>query len=322
MLAVACVSQDNDDPLRGLEVGERAEPEVPEGWVAVTLRAAALNHHDLWSLRGVGLPADRLPMVLGCDGAGVLDDGTEVVVHAVIGDPTAGGGDETLDPARTLLSELHDGTLAERVAVPSRNVVPKPDGLSFEDAACLPTAYLTAHRMLTTRSGVTGPATVLVQGAGGGVASAAILLAKAQGHTVFCTSRDPEKRRRAIELGADDALETGARLPAKCDLVIETVGEATWSHSVKSLKPGGTLVVSGATTGFGPPAELNRMFFLQLSVVGSTMGTRDELGRLVRFCIETGVRPVISATHALSDARAGFEAMLAGELFGKVVFTV
>ena len=114
----------------------------------MTLRAAALNHHDLWSLRGVGLPADRLPMVLGCDGAGVLDDGTEVVVHAVIGDPAAGGGDETLDPARTLLSELHDGTLAERVAVPARNVVPKPDGLSFEDATCLPTAYLTAHRML------------------------------------------------------------------------------------------------------------------------------------------------------------------------------
>ena len=158
MLAVTCVSQDNDDPLRGLEVGERPEPDVPEGWVAVTLRAAALNHHDLWSLRGVGLPADRLPMVLGCDGAGVLDDGTEVVVHAVIGDPAAGGGDETLDPGRTLLSELHDGTLAERVVVPARNVVPKPDGLSFEEAACLPTAYLTAHRMLTTRSGLTGPA--------------------------------------------------------------------------------------------------------------------------------------------------------------------
>ena len=136
-------------------------------------------------MRGVGLPADRLPMVLGCDGAGVLDDGTEVVVHAVIGDPAAGGGDETLDPRRTLLSELHDGTLAERVVVPERNVVRKPAALSFEEAACLPTAYLTAHRMLTTRSGLTGPATVLVQGAGGGVASAAILLAKAQGHTVL-----------------------------------------------------------------------------------------------------------------------------------------
>ena len=322
MLAVACVSQDNDDPLRGLEVGERAEPDVPEGWVAVTLRAAALNHHDLWSLRGVGLPADRLPMVLGCDGAGVLDDGTEVVVHAVIGDPTAGGGDETLDPARTLLSELHDGTLAERVAVPSRNVVPKPDGLSFEDAACLPTAYLTAHRMLTTRSGLTGPATVLVQGAGGGVASAAILLAKAQGHTVFCTSRDPEKRRRAIELGADEALETGARLPAKCDLVIETVGEATWSHSLRALRPGGRVVVSGATSGPNPPADLNRVFFLQLSVVGSTMGTREELVDLLALVERTSLRPVIEDVRPLADARASFERLAGGDAFGKLVLTM
>ena len=322
MLAVACVSQDNDDPLRGLEVGERAEPDVPEGWVAVTLRAAALNHHDLWSLRGVGLPADRLPMVLGCDGAGVLDDGTEVVVHAVIGDPAAGGGDETLDPARTLLSELHDGTLAERVAVPARNVVPKPDGLSFEDAACLPTAYLTAHRMLTTRSGLTGPATVLVQGAGGGVASAAILLAKAQGHTVFCTSRDPEKRRRAIELGADEALETGARLPAKCDLVIETVGEATWSHSLRSLRPGGRVVVSGATSGPNPPADLNRVFFLQLSVVGSTMGTRDELVDLLALVERTSLRPVIEDVRPLADARASFERLAGGDAFGKLVLTM
>src|SRR5688572_24348327 len=178
MLAAFAKSQSADDPLSGLEVGQRPAPQPREGWTTVTLRTAGLNHHDLWSLRGVGLPADRLPMVLGCDGAGVLDDGTDVLVHAVIGDPDAGGGDETLDPGRTLLSELHDGTLAERVVVPARNTVPKPDGLSFEEAACLPTAYLTAHRMLTTRSGLTGPGTVLVQGAGGGVASAAILLAK------------------------------------------------------------------------------------------------------------------------------------------------
>jgi NADPH:quinone reductase-like Zn-dependent oxidoreductase len=163
---------------------------------------------------------------------------------------------------------------------------------------------------------------VLVQGAGGGVASALIALGRAAGVRMWVTSRSEEKRARAIELGADQAFEPGARLPERVDAVMETVGEATWSHSVKSLKPGGTLVVSGATTGFGPPAELNRVFFLQLSVVGSTMGTRDELGRLVRLCIETGVRPVISATHPLSDARDGFESMLAGELFGKVVFTV
>jgi NADPH:quinone reductase-like Zn-dependent oxidoreductase len=322
VLAVACVSQDEEDPLGGLAVGERPEPPVPDGWVVVILRAATLNHHDLWSLRGVGLPADRLPMVLGCDGAGVLDDGTEVVVHAVIGDPAAGGGDETLDPARTLLSELHDGTLAERVVVPARNVVAKPASLSFEEAACLPTAYLTAHRMLTTRSGLTGPATVLVQGAGGGVASAAIVLAKAQGHTVYCTSRDPEKRRRALELGADEAVDTGDRLPSKCDLVVETVGAATWAHSLRSLRPGGRVVVSGATSGPNPPADLNRVFFLQLSVVGSTMGTRDELVDLLDLVDRTGLRPVIGDSRPLADARGSFELLVAGDAFGKLVLTM
>ena len=130
MLAVSCVSQSSDDPLRGLEVGDRPTPEDRPDWVRVHLRAAALNHHDLWSLKGVGLAADRLPMILGCDGAGVLDDGTEVVIHAVIGDPDAGGGDETLDPRRTLLSELHPGTLAEQVLVPARNIVPKPTAMT------------------------------------------------------------------------------------------------------------------------------------------------------------------------------------------------
>ena len=206
--------------------------------------------------------------------------------------------------------------------MPARNVVPKPDGLSFEDAACLPTAYLTAHRMLTTRSGLTGPATVLVQGAGGGVASAAILLAKAQGHTVFCTSRDPEKRRRAIELGADEALETGARLPAKCDLVIETVGEATWSHSLRALRPGGRVVVSGATSGPNPPADLNRVFFLQLSVVGSTMGTREELVDLLALVERTSLRPVIEDVRPLADARTSFERLAGGDAFGKLVLTM
>jgi len=260
-------------------------------------------------------------MILGCDAAGVDEDGNEVVVHAVISDPDW-RGDETLDPKRSLLSEHHQGTFAERVAVPRRNLVPKPPDLSFEEAACLPTAWLTAYRMLFTRARVVPGATVLVQGAGGGVASALIALGRAAGVRMWATSRSEEKRARAMELGAEQAFEPGARLPERVDAVMETVGEATWSHSVKSLKPGGTVVVSGATTGFGPPAELNRVFFLQLSVVGSTMGTRDELGRLVRFCIESGVRPVISATYALSDARSGFEAMLAGELFGKVVFTV
>ncbi|MGH3743964.1 MAG: zinc-binding dehydrogenase [Mycobacteriales bacterium] len=321
MLAVTCTAQSDTDPLTGLTVGDRPAPEVPDGWARVTLSACALNHHDLWSLQGVGLSADRLPMVLGCDGAGVDDDGNEVVVHAVIGEPGP-YGDETFDPKRTLLSELHDGTLAEQVVVPVRNLVPKPADLSFEEAACLPTAWLTAYRMLVTRSGLTGPGTVLVQGAGGGVATAAIVLAKALGHTVFVTSRDGAKRQRSLELGADAALAPGERVPAKCDAVLETVGDATWAHSLRSLRPGGTVVVSGATSGPNPPADLNRVFFLQLSVVGSTMGTRDELAAMLALLERTGTRPLIDTVRPLSEARAAFEQMAAGDTFGKLVLTV
>lgn len=321
MLAVSCVSQSSDSPLSGLEVGEVDAPADHDGWVRVHVRAAALNHHDLWSLRGVGLPGDRLPMILGCDAAGVLDDGTEVVVHAVIGDPAAGGGDETLDPRRTLLSELHPGTLAEQVMVPARNVVPKPASLTWEQAAAVPTAWLTAYRMLTTRSGLDGPSTVLVQGAGGGVASAAIVLAKALGHTVFCTSRDPDKRDRALAAGADEAVDSGERLRSKVDLVIETVGEATWEHSLRSLRPGGRIVVSGATSGMNPPAELNRVYFLQLSVVGSTMGTRDELVSMLDLMERSRIEPMISDVRPMADAGRSFELLERGELFGKLVLT-
>jgi NADPH:quinone reductase-like Zn-dependent oxidoreductase len=319
MLAVYASAIDPDDPLRGLVVGERPEPEVPPGWTTVTVRAAALNHHDLWSLRGVGLSADRLPMILGCDAAGIDEDGNEVVVHAVLTDD-AWRGDETLDPTRSLLSERYPGTLAQQVAVPRRNIVPKPEQLSFEHAACLPTAWLTAYRMLFTRGAVSPGMTVLVQGAGGGVATALIVLGSAAGVRVWVTSRSEHKRDQALALGAEQAFASGARLPERVDAVMETVGKATWAHSVRSLKPGGTLVVSGATSGDTPPAELTRVFFLQLSVVGSTMGTRDELQRLIRFCLERDIRPAIHATMALADARDGFASMLEGEQVGKIVF--
>ena len=321
MLAVTAAAANPDDPLAGLVVGDRPEPDEPDGWTTVTVRAASLNHHDLWTLRGVGIKEERLPIVLGCDAAGVDGDGSEVVVHAVVSSPEW-LGDETLDPRRSLLSEVHDGTLAERVVVPRRNVVPKPAALTFEEAACLPTAWLTAYRMLFTNSGVQPGGTVLVQGAGGGVATALVVLGRAAGFRVWVTSRSEEKRAQALVLGADDAFESGARLPDRVDAVMETVGAATWSHSLRSLRPGGTLVVSGATSGADPSADLNRVFFLQLRVVGSTMGTRDELDRLARFCEVTGVRPVIDTVVPLAEARTGFERMASGELFGKVVFTV
>jgi NADPH:quinone reductase-like Zn-dependent oxidoreductase len=322
MLAVTAARIDADDPLAGLGLGEHPDPSPPDGWEVVTVKAASLNHHDVWTLRGVGISADRLPIVLGCDAAGVDAAGREVVVHTVIGDPAAGGGDETLDPARSLLSERYDGTFAERVMVPRRNLVPKPAALSFEEAACLPTAYLTAYKMLFDRSGLEPGSTVLVQGAGGGVATALILLGRAGGYRMWATSRSEAKRERALELGADQAFPDGSRLPERVDAVMDTVGEATWAHSLRSLRPGGRIVTCGATSGQAPPAELNRVFFLQLSVVGSTMGTRDQLGRLLRFCEQTGVRPRIDRTLPLTKAADGFAAMISGDLFGKVVFTV
>ncbi len=320
MLAAFATEIDPSDPLRGLGVGDRPEPEPPEGWTTVEVRAAALNHHDLWSLRGVGLSQDRLPMILGCDAAGIDSDGHEVVIHAVITEDSW-RGDETLDPRRSLLSERHQGTLAERVTVPARNLVPKPPELSFTDAACLPTAWLTAYRMLFTRGAVVPGQTVLVQGAAGGVATALTVLGSAAGARIWVTSRSADKREQALALGADQAFEPGARLPERVDAVMETVGQATWGHSIRSLKPGGKLVVSGATSGDAPPAELTRVFFSQLSVIGSTMGTRSELERLIRFCRQREIRPVVHATMALADARQGFEAMLGGDVVGKVVFT-
>jgi NADPH:quinone reductase-like Zn-dependent oxidoreductase len=320
MFAVYADSLDADDPLTGLALGHRPEPEAPDGWVVVTVRACALNHHDLWSLRGVGLSSERLPMILGCDAAGVDAAGNEVVVHAVISDPDW-LGDETLDPDRSLLSERYQGTLAEQVAVPRRNLVPKPSALSFEEAACLPTAWLTAYRMLFTQAGVSPGSTVLVQGAGGGVATALIALGAAAGARVWVTSRDPDKAARTVELGAAEVFQTGERLPERVDAVMETVGAATWQHSLRSLRPGGTVVLSGATSGRSADTELNRIFFLQLRVLGSTMGTRDELTRLLTFCERTGVRPVIDRELPLEQARDGFAALDRGEVFGKIVLT-
>ncbi len=321
MFAVYAESFNADNPLEGLVLGDRPDPVAPDGWTTVTVKAASLNHHDVWSLRGVGLKQEQLPMILGCDAAGIDEDGNEVVVHAVINDPSW-TGDETFDPKRSLLSERHQGTLAEQVVVPRRNVVPKPASLSFAEAACLPTAWLTAYRMLFTRGGLKAGDTVLVQGAGGGVATACIMLGRAAGLRVLATSRDEAKRARALEIGAHEVFESGARLPVKVDAVMETVGRATWTHSIRALRPGGTIVISGTTS--GPKlddAELTRIFFLQLSVVGSTMGTRDELASLVSLLDATGLKPLIDREVALTDARQGFEAMAGGDVFGKIVFT-
>src|SRR6476469_2423209 len=218
MFAVYAESFSSDAPLSALRVGERPDPVPDSGWTTIDVKAASLNHHDLWSLRGVGLKEEALPMILGCDAAGLDEEGNPVVVHAVISDPSW-RGDETFDPKRSLLSERYQGTFADKVAVPRVNVVPKPESLSFEEAACLPTAWLTAYRMLFTRGELKAGDTVLVQGAGGGVATALITLGRAAGLRVLATSRDEVKRKRALEIGAHEAFESGALLPVEVDAV-------------------------------------------------------------------------------------------------------
>lgn len=319
MRAVYAESIDRDNPLAGLKIGDRPDPTPPDGWTRVAVKAASLNHHDLWTLRGVGIRAEQLPMILGCDAAGIDEaTGQEVVVHSVINTP-GWTGDDTLDPGRTLLSEKHQGSLADYVIVPSRNVVPKPADLSWTEAACLSTAWLTAFRMLFTRAALRPGQSVLVQGASGGVASACIAMARAAGLTVYATARTEAKRASALQLGAHAVFEPGARLPERVDAVMESVGEATWSHSLKSLRPGGKLVTCGATSGPNPPADLNRIFFLQLEVIGSTMGTKDELIGLLSFLRTTGVRPLIDRVLPLESAAEGVAAIESGELVGKIV---
>jgi NADPH:quinone reductase-like Zn-dependent oxidoreductase len=312
VIAAYAAAFDPSDPLNGLVVGDRPAPEPRPGWTVVDVRAASLNHHDLWSLRGVGLRAEQLPMILGTDATGVTPDGREVVVHGVI---------RWNDEPRSLLSEKYDGTLAEQVAVPTANLVDKPSQLSFAEAACLPTAWLTAYRMLFVTGRATPGQRVLVQGSGGGLATAAILLGRAAGVEVIVTGRDEERRARALALGAAAAVEPGARVP-RVDVVLESVGKATWSHSVRSVKPGGTIVVAGATSGDATPAELTRIFFQEITVAGTTMGSRTDLEHLLAFLAQTGVRPLVDSTYALTDARAALGRLWDGSQTGKIVLEV
>jgi NADPH:quinone reductase-like Zn-dependent oxidoreductase len=312
MIAAYAASTDPDEPLGALTVGEVPDPVPLDGdWAVVDVRAASLNHHDLWSLRGVGLPPDRLPMVLGCDAAGIDDRGADVVVYPVLADPA--------DPRGwSLLSERFQGTLAEKVVVPRANLVPKPEAVSWVHAACLPTAWLTAYHMLRAKGRVDEASAVLVQGAGGGVATAAIVLAVAWGKRVYATSRDAGKRERAAILGAV-AVEAGARLPERVDLVIETVGAATMEHSLKCAAPGARIVVSGSTSGHLATVDLRRVFAMRLELLGSSMGTAAELAELVTLCANGTVSPIVDSVHPVEASRAAFERLASGEVFGKVV---
>jgi len=319
LLAAVCARITPDDPLAGLEIREVPEPTAPDGWEVIDVRAAAINHHDLFSLRGIGITEEEVPVILGTDAAGVTADGREVVVHAVLGNPEP-GEDETLAADFHVFSERGvPGTLAQRMAVPSRNLMSLPAGFSFVEAACLPVAYLTAYRMLFNRAGLRPGQSVLVQGAGGGVSTAALLLGKAAGLVVYVTSRSEEKRAHALEIGAAGAFAPGSRLPHRVDAVLDSVGKATWDHSLKSLRTGGTVVVAGATSGPDPSADLARMFWRQLTVRGSSIGTHDEFREMCAFLEQTGVKPLIDSEYALADARAAFARLHGGSEFGKIV---
>lgn len=320
MFAVYASAPNPDSPLDALVVGERPAPEAPDGWVTVDVTAASLNMHDLWTLRGVGIKQEQFPMILGCDGAGRLPDGTPVVLHSIISDP-AWSGDETVDPKRNMLTERHQGTFADQVVVPARNAIPMPDGLTPVQAAVMGTAWLTAYRMIFVKSGLRPGQTMLVQGASGGVSTALVQLGRAAGMRVWVTGRTEEKRAIAARLGAHATFPSGERLPERVDGVFETVGEATWAHSMRALKPGGVLVVSGSTSGPNPRADLQRLFFLQLRVIGSTMGTRDELADLLAFVASAGIQPEIGLELPMEKAADGFRAMLDGDTSGKIVFT-
>lgn len=322
MLAIRLVRPDPADPLSSVEIGEAPPRPVPAGWVTVTLRAASLNRSDVWAMRGDSVPGGLLPVILGADGAGVDEDGNEVIIYPIIASTLRGHGDQMQDPQLRMLSQGVDGTFARQVAVPRENLVPKPAELSWEAAACLGTAWLTAYRMLFGKADLKPGETVLVQGAGGGVSTALICLGRAAGLRVWVTSTRRERGERAIaELGAHAAFTAGQPLPGMVDAALDPVGAATFGHSLRSLRPGGRLVTAGATTGAMTQVNLSEVFSRSLSVLGSAMGSPAELDRLARLCATSEVTPVIDSVWPLTRGLSGIDRMITGDLFGKVIIT-
>ncbi|MCG2623380.1 zinc-binding dehydrogenase [Arthrobacter sp. I2-34] len=305
-----------------MTVADVPEPPCRDGWVRVNVRAGSINQHDVWILKGTVPLTVGLPAVIGMDAAGTTDDGQDVIVHAVLADPAFRGSDETLDPRRTFLPEAGHGTLAEVIVVPRRNLVAKPKELSWAEAACLPTAWLTAYRMLFTKAGARAGDRVLIQGAGGAVSTAAIVLARAAGLQVHVTARDPVRGERARRIGAHEIHQPDDRLPDQMDIVIESVGAATWKASLAAARPGGCVVVCGASTGFTVPTNLARIFSKQLRIAGSTMGTRAELESLAGFLVAHGVRPVVDSVKPLAQVAHQFDRLLAGAAFGKLAVSM
>jgi NADPH:quinone reductase-like Zn-dependent oxidoreductase len=313
-----------------LRYEDAPDPEVGPGEVLIRLRAASLNRLDLWVRKG--LPSVPKPRILGADGAGTVEalgegvDGLEVGQRVVI-NPGLEHGDRI-----TVIGEHMDGTHAELIAVPATNVYPLPDELSFEDAAAFPLVFETAYRMLATRAGLQSGEWVLVWGAGSGVGSASLAVAKALGARVLATSSSDEKLARAREVGADATVnhasgDVGAAVKELTDgrgvdVVVEHVGEATWKTSLQAVRIGGRIAICGATTGPNPPAQLHRVWWKQLTIVGSTMGTRADFEAVYELVKSGRAKPAVDKVFPLADARAAHERMEAGEQFGKIVLTI
>jgi NADPH:quinone reductase-like Zn-dependent oxidoreductase len=296
------------------------DPEPSDGEVLIELRAASLNHLDVWIRKG--LPSVPKPRILGADGAGVIAGTDERVVI----NPSL-----TRNGKTQIIGETMDGTHAELIALPRHAVHPIPDGLSFEEAAAFPLVYETAYRMLVTRAALRPGEWVLVWGIGGGVATASLGIAKALGANVVVTSSSDEKLRRATELGADvtvnhasgDVVATVKEVTGGgADIVVDDVGEATWKRTLDAVRPEGRVVVCGATTGPNPPAALHRVWWKQLSILGSTMGAPEDFRGVYDLVAAGTVRPVVDSVFPLADARSAHERLEAGEQLGKIVLSI
>ena len=323
MRAAVARRADPHEPLAALSFEQDwPEPKPGPGQTRIRVAATTVNMHDLWALRGIGVRSEAFPMILGCDIVGWDPEGHEVMVTGAFGDPDAGGGDETLDPQRSLISEDLPGSFSELTIVPTRNVIPKPTWLSFHEAACLNVGWSTTYRALFTRARAQPGERILIQGAGGGVATAAISMARAAGLYVIATSRSEDKRKRALALGAHEAIATGERLSAPVDLALDSVGAATWQHTLRALRPGGRVVTCGATTGSDIALDLPRVFYRQLSIIGSTSGTRAETLRMLQLMHAAKLRPVIDSIYPFERIRDAFVRAQAPDLFGNVVIDI
>jgi NADPH:quinone reductase-like Zn-dependent oxidoreductase len=296
---------------------EDAPDPVPEpGEVLVELRAASLNRLDLWIRQG--RPSVPKPRILGADGAGLVD-GRRMVIN-----PGIEHGEKI-----SVVGEHMDGTHAELVAVPESNVYPIPDGMSFEEAAAWPLVFETAYRMLVTRAGLREGEWVLVWGAGGGVASAANSIARALGARTIVTSANDEKLAAAeadvkVNHAGQDVVEAVKEATGGygADIVVEHVGEATWQRSLQAARQGGRIVVCGATSGPNPPAALHRVWWKQLSILGSTMGTKGDFEGVYELVRSGKVKPIVDEVFPLADAAAAHERLERGEQLGKIVLRI